>query len=151
MSSTVQTAPRLSQDEAVRIAAELYGFAVTAAPLPSERDQNFRLRDSRGQQFVLKIANSPESLEVLEMQNSMMRFLSKARVDLNFPQIMASKSGVEIPVFDSADGRPHYARLLTWIDGVCLAAVRPHSRKLLRSIGRALAQMDAALSEFENP
>ncbi|MGC1684130.1 MAG: aminotransferase class III-fold pyridoxal phosphate-dependent enzyme [Candidatus Acidiferrales bacterium] len=151
MSSTVQSAPRLSQDEAVRIAAELYGLAVTAAPLPSERDQNCHLRDSRGQQFVLKVANSQESLEFLEMQNSMMRFLSEARVDLDFPRIIASKSGVEIPVFDSADGRPHYARLLTWIEGVCLAAVRPHSRKLLRSLGRALAQMDAALTGFEHP
>ena len=83
MSSTVQTAPRLSQDEAVKIAAELYGLAVSATHLPSERDQNFLLRDSRGEQFVLKIANSEESLEVLEMQNRMIRFLSGAPVDLS--------------------------------------------------------------------
>lgn len=151
MSSTVQTAPRLSQDEAVKIAAELYGLVVSATPLPSERDQNFLLRDSRGEQFVLKIANSEESLEVLEMQNRMIRFLSGAPVDLSFPRIIVSESGEDIPKFNPSIGHPYRVRLLSWIDGVCLASVRPHNRKLLKSLGRALAQMDAALIEFEHP
>jgi 4-aminobutyrate aminotransferase-like enzyme/Ser/Thr protein kinase RdoA (MazF antagonist) len=151
MSSTVQTAPRLSREEAVRIAAELYGIEVSAAPLPSERDQNFLLRDSHGEQFVLKIANPQESLEFLEMQNCMIRFLSGAPVELNFPRIIISKSGKDIPAFESTGGQPHYVRLLSWIDGVCLASFRPHNRKLLRSLGRALAQMDAALTGFEHP
>ena len=151
MSSTVQTAPRLSQDEAVKIAAELYGLAVSATHLPSERDQNFLLRDSRGEQFVLKIANSEESLEVLEMQNRMIRFLSGAPVDLSFPRIIVSESGEDIPKFNPSIGHPYRVRLLSWIDGVCLASVRPHNRKLLKSLGRALAQMDAALIEFEHP
>ncbi len=151
MSSTVQTAPRLSHDEAVRIAAEFYGLAASAAPLPSERDQNFLLRDSRGEQFVLKIANSEESLEFLEMQNSMIRFLADAPVDLTFPRIAASKSGKDIVTANSSGGQPHYVRLLTWIDGVSLASVRPHNRKLLRSLGHALGQMDTALAGFEHP
>ena len=151
MSSTVQTAPRLSREEAVRIAAELYGIEVSAAPLPSERDQNFLLRDSRGEQFVLKIANPQESLEFLEMQNCMIRFLSGAPVEMSFPRIIISKSQKDIPAFESSGGQPHYVRLLSWIDGVCLASVQPHNRKLLRSLGRALAQMDAALAGFEHP
>jgi 4-aminobutyrate aminotransferase-like enzyme/aminoglycoside phosphotransferase (APT) family kinase protein len=151
MSSTVQTAPRLSREEAVRIAAELYGIEVSAAPLPSERDQNFLLRDSHGEQFVLKIANPQESLEFLEMQNCMIRFLSGAPVEMSFPRIIISKSQKDIPAFESSGGQPHYVRLLSWIDGVCLASVQPHNRKLLRSLGRALAQMDAALAGFEHP
>ena len=151
MSSTVQTAPRLSREEAVRIAAELYGIEVSAAPLPSERDQNFLLRDSQGEQFVLKIANPQESLEFLEMQNCMIRFLSGAPVEMSFPRIIISKSQKDIPAFESSGGQPHYVRLLSWIDGVCLASVQPHNRKLLRSLGRALAQMDAALAGFEHP
>jgi len=151
MSSTVQTAPRLSREEAVRIAAELYGIEVSAAPLPSERDQNFLLHDSHGEQFVLKIANSKESLEFLEMQNCMIRFLSEAPVELSFPRIIISKSGDDIATTNSIAGQPHNVRLFTWIEGFCLAAVRPHNRKLLRSLGRALAQMDAALTRFEHP
>jgi 4-aminobutyrate aminotransferase-like enzyme/Ser/Thr protein kinase RdoA (MazF antagonist) len=151
MSSTVQTAPRLSREEAVRIAAELYGIEVSAAPLPSERDQNFLLRDSQSEQFVLKIANPQESLEFLEMQNCMIRFLSGAPVEMSFPRIIISKSQKDIPAFESIGGQPHYVRLLSWIDGVCLASVQPHNRKLLRSLGRALAQMDAALAGFEHP
>jgi len=151
MSSTVQTAPRLSREEAVRIAADLYGIEVSAASLPSERDQNFLLRDSHGEQFVLKIANPQESLEFLEMQNCMIRFLSGAPVDLSFPRIIISKSGDDIATTNSIAGQAHNVRLFTWIEGVCLASVQPHNRKLLRSLGRALAQMDAALAGFEHP
>ncbi len=151
MSSTVQTAPRLSQDEAASIAAEIYGLSAKADPLPSERDQNFLLRDSRGAQFVLKIANSEESREFLEMQNCMIRFLADARIDLSFPRIVPSKSGQEIATSSTIAGKPHYIRLLTWIDGDCLASVRPHNRKFLRSLGRALAQMDVALTKFDHP
>jgi 4-aminobutyrate aminotransferase-like enzyme/Ser/Thr protein kinase RdoA (MazF antagonist) len=151
MRSTVQTAPRLSQDEAIKIAAELYELTVSAAPLPSERDQNFLLRDSRGEKFVLKIANSEESLEFLDLQNRMIRFLAEERVDLDFPRIITSKSGKDIAAANSNGGQSHHVRLLTWIDGECLASIRPHNRKILRSLGRVLAQMDAALTGFEHP
>ena len=52
MTALVQKAPQFTKDDAVRIAAELYGLHATADPLPSERDQNFRLRDESGRQYV---------------------------------------------------------------------------------------------------
>jgi 4-aminobutyrate aminotransferase-like enzyme/Ser/Thr protein kinase RdoA (MazF antagonist) len=151
MSSTVQTAPRLSQDAAVKIAAEVCGLDVTVAVLPSERDQNFLLRDPAGAQYVLKIANSNESHEFLEMQNQMIRFLTDRRVGLNFPRIIASKSGEDIASTRAGDGPPHHVRLFTWIDGECLASVQLHTPALLRSLGRALGEMDAALTGFDHP
>src|SRR5205823_13219120 len=36
------------------------------------------------------------------------------------------------------------------IDGVCFAKVERHDRKLLYSLGRALAQMDAGLAQFSH-
>src|SRR5436309_9059744 len=44
-----------------------------------------------------------------------------------------------------------FVRLLTWLDGVCFAETKHHDRKLLSSLGRGLAQMDAALAEFSHP
>src|SRR5712692_5898396 len=43
MTMAVQKAPRITRNRAAQIAAELYGLNVSAAPLPSERDQNFLL------------------------------------------------------------------------------------------------------------
>ena len=162
----VQKAPRITRDDAVRIAADLYGLNVSAAPLPSERDQNFyceALPDGRAtalalsksagrnEQFVLKIANSEEAFEILELQNQVIQFLTASKIDLKFPRIVPTRAAEEIATIKGGDGREHFVRLLTWLDGVCFAKAEPHDRQLLSSLGRALAQMDAALAEFSHP
>ena len=187
MTTAVQKAPRITQDDAIRIAADLYGLNVSAALLPSERDQNFLLRGTSSaterppsltpspyplpegeekrsdsclepsspgnsnDRFVLKIANSEEAFEFLELQNHLIRFLSSSRIEMSFPGIVLTKKGEDIATIKDENGRAHFVRLLTWLDGVCFAKAKPHDRKLLSSLGRALAQMDAALAEFSHP
>ena len=157
MIASVQTAPRITQDAAVRIASELYRIEGSAAVLPSERDQNFLItrRESNletdNERFVLKIANAEESLEFLDLQNQILRFLSARKIELDFPRIIPAKTGESITRIKGEDGREHFVRLLSWLDGDCLAQVQPHGRKLLASLGRALGQMDAALVEFSHP
>jgi 4-aminobutyrate aminotransferase-like enzyme len=136
----VRTAPRLTPADAVRLAAELYSLDATADELPSERDQNFHLRDAAGVQYVLKIANSQESREILDLQNQALVFLADRVPNLAWPRLV---SGIE--------ERGHLVRLLTWVDGVCLAHVRPRTPGLLSSLGQALARMDSALVDFSHP
>ena len=144
MIASVQKAPRLTQDVANRIVSEIYAIEGSATPLPSERDQNFLIKiqkpDREGgcnnEQFVLKIANSEESLEFLELQNQMMQFLGARQIDLEFPRIVPTRTGDNIARITDEDGRRHFVRLLTWIEGVCFAEVQPHGRKLLASLGR---------------
>ncbi len=151
MIASVQKAPRITQDAAIRIAGELYAIEGLASPLPSERDQNFLVRRIDGEQFVLKIANTEETFEFLELQNHMMEFLAARKVDLEFPRIVPTKTGESTATIKDENGREHFVRLLTWLDGKCFAEAQPHGRKLLASLGRALAQMDAALVEFSHP
>src|SRR2546423_1626865 len=148
MTTTVQRAPRSSEADAVRLASELCGVESSAAALPSERDQNFLLTAATGEKFVVKIANAGEDFEFLELQNQLIRFLAAAKIDLQFPQIVATKSGAEIASFAGSDGQKHLVRLLTWLDGQCLAQIQPHGRKLLSSLGQGLGQMDAAMAGF---
>jgi 4-aminobutyrate aminotransferase-like enzyme/Ser/Thr protein kinase RdoA (MazF antagonist) len=166
MATAVQKAPRISHDEAASIAADLYGLDVFATPLPSERDQNFLLRsrsstetpslrsgyrpELTNDQYVLKIANSEEALEMLELQNGLIRFLTERKIDLDFPRIIPTSCGDDIATIKARDGREHFVRLLTWLDGVCFAKAELHSRKLFSSLGRTLAQMDAALADFSH-
>lgn len=151
MIAAVQTAPRLNEVDAVSIASELYGLESSAGALPSERDQNFLLTAANGEKFVLKIANAGEDFEFLELQNQLIRFLAAAKIDLQFPQIARTKSGADIASIAGSDGQKHFVRLLTWLDGQCLAHVRPHGRKLLLSLGHGLGQMDAATAGFSHP
>jgi 4-aminobutyrate aminotransferase-like enzyme/Ser/Thr protein kinase RdoA (MazF antagonist) len=145
----VANAPQFTPADAVRLARDLYGLSLAAEPLPSERDQNFLLRDGAGPRFVLKIANRDEGLEILDLQNKLLQFLAGAGTGLAFPRLVAARSGLEItPV--GADGEAYFVRLLTWVDGVCLATVQPHSPMLLRSLGAALALLNQALQRFSH-
>jgi len=137
----VTNSPRFTCDDAVRTAEEHFNVHATASPLPSERDQNFLLRTDSGERLTLKIANSEEQLAVLEYQNELIRRLSDGCPDLKFPRILGliAKAG------------PYFARLLTWVEGTCLANITPHSDELLASLGRALAQIDRALTGFSLP
>ncbi len=150
MTTAVKKAPEITQSDAELLAADLYDLSVSAAPLPSERDQNFALRSASREQFVLKIANAEEQFEFLDLQNQLIQFLAARNLDLEFARIVPTKAGRAIGAIKSEDGHQHFVRLLTWIDGVCLAKVERHDRKLLSSLGRALAQMDAALAQFSH-
>ncbi len=144
----VRSAPQFTAAEAERIAAEVFGLEAAASALPSERDQNFHFILNRENQFVLKIANSEEALEVLAMQNAAIEVLAGAGTDLTWPTVLPSKSGNQVVPVGSGAGGTYFARLLTWVDGQCLAAARPHSPGLLVSLGRAMAQIDHALGAF---
>ncbi|HWC97936.1 MAG TPA: aminotransferase class III-fold pyridoxal phosphate-dependent enzyme [Candidatus Sulfopaludibacter sp.] len=146
MTPLVDRAPRLSSEDAVRIALEIYGLEVTAAPLPSERDQNFRLRDSSGAEYVLKVANSEESREILDLQTKALQHVAAGATGLRWPRIVASRDGEEM-----VEVAGHLVRLLTWVEGVCLAEALPHDGELLASLGTALARTGHALQSFSHP
>jgi 4-aminobutyrate aminotransferase-like enzyme/Ser/Thr protein kinase RdoA (MazF antagonist) len=146
----VAAAPRYTTEDAVRLARELYGLSLAAESLPSERDQNFLLRDSTGPRYVLKIANRDEGFEVLDLQNRLLDRLAGSETGLAFPRLVAASSGLEITPVAAKDGAAYYVRLLTWVDGVPMATVRPHSPALLRSLGAALARVDLSLAGFSH-
>ena len=124
----VQQAPRFPVEDAVRLASEYYGLAATASPLPSERDQNFLLRDSAARQFVLKIANPEEALEVLTLQNKVMQFLAASHTGLEWPRVVPTLSGNEIVPVASGSGEAYTASLPTRI-----GAPPPSARMSVRS------------------
>src|SRR5262249_10306183 len=66
MTAAAKNRPEFLDRDAARLAGELYGIEAQAHALPSERDQNFHLHDGTGAEFVLKIGNSAESIEILE-------------------------------------------------------------------------------------
>jgi 4-aminobutyrate aminotransferase-like enzyme/Ser/Thr protein kinase RdoA (MazF antagonist) len=146
MTPLVKRAPRFSTEDAVRLALDMYGLHVTAESLPSERDQNFRLRAADGAQYVLKIANADESRDILDLQNKALQHLADSSTSMAWPRVVPSRTGEEIVERDG-----HMLRLLTWVDGLCLAEAQPHSSALLASMGAAIALTDRALQTFSHP
>ena len=111
----------------------------TARRLPSERDQNYLLTDDSGQQFVFKIANASESRAFLEAQNAVLEYLSQR---VPFCQRV---------IGDIFEFEGHLARVVTYLPGVALAEIEPHTPGLLRDLGQKLGQLSRALADFDHP
>jgi 4-aminobutyrate aminotransferase-like enzyme/Ser/Thr protein kinase RdoA (MazF antagonist) len=150
MDVVVQHAPQFDIAAAEALAEREFQIVGRAEPLPSERDQNFRLTTAAGEAFVLKIANATESREILEFQDAALEHLAKRRPQLAIPRVWRSVSGEPILTTTDREGRRHLVRMLRWVPGVLLADVRPHTRELLTSLGRRVAETNLAFEGFSH-
>jgi Ser/Thr protein kinase RdoA (MazF antagonist) len=142
--------PAFTPDEVIALAAERYGLTVSATPLPSYMDQNFRLRDAEdGRQFVFKISNGTESSELLRAESAVLARLHSASPPIGCPGVMATTSGEELWTVE-ADGDRHLVRLLSYLPGRLLADLPSHSPALVSSIGRFLGRLSRALEGFDH-
>jgi Ser/Thr protein kinase RdoA (MazF antagonist) len=144
------TTPRLSSAEAACLLDGQFNLTGELTPLPSERDQNFRVQVAAGC-FVLKIAKSDERREVLELQNAAIGHLREEIEELDWPALRRTVRGAEIAQTHDARGRIHLARVFSWVEGMPLAQATPHDSKLLGSLGLALARLDRCLQRFAHP
>lgn len=133
------------------MARRAFGIAGLADALASERDQNFRITTADGTAFVLKIANATEREEVLEFQDAALDHLAARHVGLAVPRVCRTSSGDVIVRVPGHSGRSHLVRLLTWVPGDVLAAVKPHTEALLVSLGRRVGEANLAFQGFSHP
>jgi len=141
--------PRLTPAEAEEIARREFGLEGRASPLPSERDQNFLLQAMDGRGYVLKIANATEDRAILELQHAALDLIAERAPDLGVPRVLHSVGGGGIVSVTGGDGGAHLVRVLSWVPGVPLATARPRTPAMLRSLGRLLGRLDAALEGFD--
>ncbi len=151
MDVVVQHAPQFDGRTAEALAERAFGVVGRAEPLPSERDQNFRVTTADAAAFVLKIANATERAEVLDFENAALDHLAEHAPWLAVPRVCPSLSGGPIVMAAGPDGRGHMVRLLTWVPGRVLAEVRPHTEELLASLGRRAAEANRAFEGFSHP
>ncbi|MFQ5570657.1 MAG: aminotransferase class III-fold pyridoxal phosphate-dependent enzyme [Rhodothermales bacterium] len=144
--------PRFSEHEARGLAQDVFGIrAVSMRSLPSDRDQNFHVTSEEDREFVLKIASAAERKEVLDVQNQAMARIAAHSRTVMCPRVCATVSGEKIAPVEGAGGAIHLARMLTYLPGVPLALVRPHTPALIRSLGRLLGTLDRVLEGFDHP
>jgi Ser/Thr protein kinase RdoA (MazF antagonist) len=145
-------APRLSLDDAQQAASTWFSDIVDLEPLDSERDQNFLATNKKQQQYVLKIANSKESFDVLDFQNQALNHLLKSSPSLLLPRVCQDLSGKEISSI-VVNNNQHYVRLLSFIKGVPLEDSTDQDRPdvLHRMMGGFLAKLGKGLEGFSHP
>jgi 4-aminobutyrate aminotransferase-like enzyme len=108
--------PALSVRDAEEIARERYGLEATAAPLVSERDQNFRLAEANGGAWVLKVSNAAEDRGVVEMEVAAVDRIASVDPALPVPVARPALDGSSV-VTAAVNGATHLVRLLPLLPG----------------------------------
>lgn len=143
--------PPFNEKMAMLMAETLYGLKGVATELPSERDRNFLVSTSTGEEYVLKIAAASERIDTLKFQNTAMTHLRNVVETVHFPQIIKSKNGHEIDYWEDSSGTQYLVRLLTYIPGMVLAKVNPHSPDFLYKLGLGIGNLTLGLKDFSHP
>jgi 4-aminobutyrate aminotransferase-like enzyme/Ser/Thr protein kinase RdoA (MazF antagonist) len=145
-----EKAPAFSTEQAVDLAQQVFDVRASAHPLGSERDQNFRLSSTDGDEWVLKIANPAEDPANLDMQNQALIHIAQVDPELEIPRIKPTREGALFDEIEGSDGRRFIVRLLSFIPGQFLDDVQPYPA-LLRDVGAMTARLARALSGFFHP
>ncbi len=141
-------APRLSPNDAERLAREHFGIDGRATELTSERDQNF-LIVATDRRVVLKIANASEDRAILDAQQRALAHLTPKLATT--PRVVPAADGSSLVAITLPDGKRHFVWAITWLDGRPLATAVRRSAELWRDFGREIGRLDAALADFDDP
>ncbi len=138
-------APVVSVPDAVAIARDHFGLAVTATALGSQQDANFLLRGATGEPVgVLKVANPAFGCVEIEAQDAAATFLADAG-------LRAARNITPIAEVPDGSGGTLFARIIDFLDGGTMSGdgyVPPHRWAALGSlVGRA----GTALAGFDHP
>jgi Ser/Thr protein kinase RdoA (MazF antagonist) len=136
--------------EAAEAVSQLYGLAVTALPLTSERDQNFQLRISGIPQYLLKLANAAESEAIFDFKTSALRHIAAVAPGLPVQRVLETLDGRPHFFWAAVDGRRRLGCVLTYLQGMPMASLDRNAAQI-RSLGTLAAELGRALSDFSHP
>jgi Ser/Thr protein kinase RdoA (MazF antagonist) len=136
---------QLSNLEVQKLAEAVFGIQGDAVPMPSERDETFKLFGSQGC-YVVKIANPAEDLAVLSYQDGALIHLEEQAPELPVPRLVRT---LEREPYHTLirHGATHFVRLFTFLQGEQLSSV-PVTVPQSAELGRLLALLDKGLSSY---
>ncbi|HEX4544065.1 MAG TPA: phosphotransferase, partial [Candidatus Acidoferrum sp.] len=140
-----------TEAEVIRLAREVYGLEVFARALPGEYDGNFHLTALDGRAFVLKVMHPARERSFIDLQCKALVHLAGRAPRLSLPRVIPCRGGELFTQITGRDGSKRLVWLVSFVKGIVLAKVHPHSPELLRDLGRFLGEVDAALESFEHP
>ena len=140
----------LSEGDATRLAASLYGLSAWARALPGEFDDNFRLTAADGRAFVLKAMHPARERSLVAMQCAALAQLQARVPHLALPRVVPTQAGGAFGEAPGPDGTPRLVWMLEWLPGTPLATAHPRPPETLRALGRLLGDLDRALDDFSH-
>jgi Ser/Thr protein kinase RdoA (MazF antagonist) len=141
--------PQFPDDYVYGLLADRWGIRGSIRSLLSERDQNFRVTDTGGTEYVLKIANPCEERRVTDFQVKALRHIERRDPSLRVPRVhltVDGEDGFEV----REDGKVYFVRLVSYLAGRPFEDVAI-SNAYRFNLGAHLAALGIALRDFEHP
>ena len=126
-----------------------WGIDGDLSPLPSERDEIFRVDGTDGRRFTLKLTSPAEDAVATDFQTAALLHAARCAPDLPIPHLVPDRDGRVAFRPDWPGETVPIARLLTWLDGQPLASA-PRNVAQAMSVGNALARLGTALADFDH-
>jgi len=141
-----------SEQHIQSLVMEHYSLNVTVKQLPGYIDLNYRLIDTNGLSYILKIANADEPRHELQMQNQLMDFLGQqAHTSFEFPQPIKDQNGHDIVTLVEGQSQPRFMRLLTYVEGIFFANHAQITNEHYHQLGTKIGALSQQLATFEHP
>ena len=141
--------PLFHSTDIEKIAFDHFGMNVKAVKLNSERDQNFYLSDISGQEYVMKIFNEAEELQIVDMQNQVLYHVTEAAPSIRVSSVVKTLNGSDILEY-VYHGTVHLIRVLNYVPGQQLKDMDHNVISMLK-LGNFLGNLDHALIGFIHP
>jgi len=139
--------PNFSTEEVAAVVAEKFNLRGDYTQLISERDQNFRLKTSGGDGFVVKVTGLNEDRIATDFQIAALSHFEGSGF-IYAPRVFRTVSGEKRSVITSVAGQEYCLRVVTWLDGSLLKDVEL-TRNNVRRFGQRLAELDLSLENFD--
>ena len=137
------TASRVNRAALDEAASVLLPGHLELVALPGERDLNARVRHADGRLVVLKLAAADTDPARLDLEDAVLDHLAARTRPVKTPSLIERR-----PI--SVAGQSRTARVLTWIDGDAWTDHATNDIDLW-GVGSAVAALDAALADFDDP
>lgn len=142
--------PSFSTDVIARITRTWFGITGVMKPLHGERDQNTRITDTDGRQYVLKISGATEKPESVDFQVGALLHIQQTDPKLPVPHLIAGTNGDVVQLIE-LDGFAHQVRLVTYLPGIPFMDGPFPTETGLRNFGRVIARLSNALKGYTHP
>ena len=142
--------PSFTKPEIKNIVSDIFGLTVEIKLLESDRDQNFHLSNNGAEEFVLKIYNPSEHIDIITMQTNVLHHIRHSYSDfIEAPKIIDTINGDKVGRIKK-NNIEYILRLVTYINGAQFKDIDDGSISYY-DLGSFIGRLDIALESFSDP
>lgn len=138
-----------TEAEVKEIVREYYDISAEIKPLNGYDEENFLLKNSAGEKFILKIGSDDQGIDVINAQIRMLNHLSETPLANKFQKVILNREGNFITTI-IRNNKSHYIRILSFLEGSFWYQSGNFTKELFQNLGRFLGRMDKNLKGFSD-